>query len=147
MTRMLRRLARRCLVVVAGIVLSFAVVSGAARAGGRYFYCDAMGMLQWDPCAQGASHRDGDDPADRVAPHHVDCCEVGTLPSFPDGSGVATPTVSPPPLTAVVPAAALAGGHAPRLVLSRSAMTALEHWRGPPRSPAERRAELMVFLT
>jgi hypothetical protein len=135
------------MVALAGLVLSFAVVAGAVRAGGRYFYCDAMGMLQWDPCARGSSSRDPADPAGSVASHHVDCCQVGTLPSLPRGSTVAASSVPPPPLRAIVPVPDLLLERSASGPLGPSATSALERWRGPPRSPAARRAELMVFLT
>jgi hypothetical protein len=133
-------------VVLAGLVLPVVLISGAARAGGRYFYCEAMGMLQWDPCAERSGSRPADDPVDTVAPHHMDCCQVGMLPSLPEGSTVATPSVPPPPLTAVVPVRELRMAHSARLA-GPSAVAALERSRPPPHSAAERRTALMVFLT
>jgi hypothetical protein len=50
-----RRVAlRRVVVALTALLLSFAFVSGLARPQGRYFYCEAMGLLASDPCAAAA---------------------------------------------------------------------------------------------
>ena len=67
------------------------------------------------------------------------------MPSIPEGTRSVEPTVLPAGVAAVLPAVensldALRDGRI-RVVWEA------ERWRGTPRAPAERRAQLMVFLT
>jgi hypothetical protein len=136
-------LLRRLAVATAGLLLTLAVVSSLAHAGGRYFYCDAMGFLLSDPCAAAFLSRDGSGPTDEVGELHADCCEVGTFRSMPDGTNTARRSVPPPALVAIVPAQLL-----DRLSNNNPGWSAQRFERrgvAPP-SPNRRHAELMVFL-
>lgn len=146
-TRAVKGLPRRVGLAIVGLLLSFALLSGFARANGRYFYCEAMGMMATDPCAAAAAHRgeQSDSPLREARPGHSDCCEIVTLPSLPQGTASASSAVPPPALVALVPAAPLrdmqlggARAHPDR---------AREQWRPLRRSAAQARAQLMVFLT
>lgn len=135
-------LPRRLAVAFTSLVVSLALLTGLARAGDRYFYCDAMGMLATDPCAQVS---DDEDAAIAVHPQHLDCCEVRTLPSIPTGTEAAARSVPPATLTAILPPPAFP---IVRLaVRPRAPAFAFERWRSAPRPPGEARARLMVFLT
>jgi len=141
-------LLRRAAVALAGLALSFMMLSGLARANGRYFYCEAMGLMATDPCAPAAQETrpvSGSMAAREARESHADCCEVVTLPSLPDATNVSSPAVSPPALVAVLPAepAPDAQLRVPRAWSDR----AFEHGRAPRRSAAQARAQLMVFLT
>ena len=140
------RLARQVGAALAGILLSLWIVSGFAQANGRYFYCEAMGLMATDPCAAAASRGErGDGPLTEARPGNADCCAIVTLPSLPHGTTTASSAVPPPAMVALVPAAPLldrlfdgARAHPDR---------AREQWRPVQRSAAQARAQLMVFLT
>ena len=137
----LRRVAAR----FAGLLLSFALLSGLTHANARYFYCEAMGLLAIDPCATGVSGENHDTaPVAELRPRHFDCCEVITLPSLPASTTMSTVTVANAPCTATIPAAAFID--VVHLQSTRAAADA-ERQRTPPRSAAHARAQLMVFLT
>ncbi len=138
---------RRIAVALAALLLSFAVLSGAARARNRYFYCEAMGLMETDPCAAAAQSdgtRDGA-PWTEAREGHTDCCEVVTLSAMPAGTSIVAQSVPPPGLVALLPAAIFGSGSlsAPSTRPDRS----FQRWRVPPRYPGELRAQLMVFLT
>lgn len=133
-------------VVATSLLLAIALLCGAFRAGGRYFYCEAMGMMLTDPCAAAAAAApDAPPPAHELRERDVDCCIVGTLPPMPAGAASREVRVGAAPFVAIVPGrvfAALAqwlvaGDHreasGPRAAL--------------PRPPGAARARLMVFLT
>src|SRR5579859_6652576 len=138
-------LPRRLAVALASLLTAFALVCGFAHANGRYFYCEAMGLMATDPCASAASRdvRDAS-PESEARRGHTDCCEIMRLPSLPQGTASASPAVPPPGLVAVVPAAVLSDV-APVALRPRAAL-ALSRWRAPPRSAARERAQQMVFL-
>lgn len=145
--RAVRGLPRRVGLAIVGLLLSFAILSGFARANGRYFYCEAMGMMATDPCAAAAAHRGErtDGPSTEARPGHSDCCEIVTLPSLPQGTTTASSAVPSPALVALIPGAPLAD-----LLLGRARAhpdRARERWRPLRRSAAQARAQLMVFLT
>ena len=136
------------------LVLSIAFLSGVVRAtgapeaGARYFYCEAMGLMQSDPCAE-AAHRgargERGEPTNEIEEQHIDCCAVGTLPPMPGGALARAMTISAPPMLAAAWARASvapSSASAPRF-----AARGHERWLPPPRPPGERRAALMVFLT
>lgn len=125
-------------------LLAFAVLSGIVHAGGRYFYCEALGLLPSDPCAQVSGHADDGSPLDALSEHHADCCEVVTLAAMPRAAQAAGPHVAPAARVAIVPAVSLAGGlesAGPSRVDRAS-----ERWRPPPRASSDARSQLMVFL-
>jgi hypothetical protein len=134
--RLLRRVAR--------LILAVAVLCGTFQAGARYFYCEALGLSSSDPCSQSAEHRERC-PFDAIDLQTIDCCSVITMPSMPDGIRGSGPSVAPAGVVAVLPAVKDANAswwsERPRESRTRDAH------RKPPRSPGERRAELMVFLT
>ena len=126
--RGLKRLPRRIAVAFAVALVSLALIAGLTRPAGRYFYCEAMGMLPVDPCAAAVA-TDDDDATDATASavreYHADCCEVVTVLSTPRAVSAQTPAVAPP-LTFT---------------------STFERWRVPPRPPGQARAQSMVFLT
>ena len=149
--RMPRRLTRAIAFAFASLVLSFAFVCGVLRAtgapaaGAHYFYCEAMGLLESDPCDAGAHRSDRGDPAREVHEQHFDCCQVGTLPPMPDGTIARAPSVPAPALLAIIAPSPIVDPHSTNDL--RRPARAYEKWRAPPRRPSERRAALMVFLT
>ena len=77
---------RRIAVALTRLLLAFALLSGLGHANSRYFYCDAMGLLQADPCAA-AAQRAGDGAGAQLRATQLDCCEVGTFPPLPQADG------------------------------------------------------------
>ena len=141
-----RRRLRPLVVAFAGLLVSIAMFSGLAHANARYFYCDAMGLLGSDPCAvAGRSDDEPQAPSAEAREGHADCCEVLILPSLPQGTHVQASAVPPAPLLALLSAASVFGVHIAGPPVRRT--RASEHWRHPPRSAAQVRAQLMVFLT
>ena len=140
-----RGLGRQCLAALVGLVLSFALVASLARPGGRYFYCEAMGLLPLDPCRAALAASDGPStPEDRLDETRHDCCEVLTLRALPDGATGAPTNVPAATVVAVLPALAetdMADGR----LLDHVRLT----WRVPPRPPGKQRthAHYQVFLT
>ena len=132
-------------VALTGILLSFALLTGLARANARYFYCDAMGLLQSDPCAAAAQRDRETEGAAALRSTHLDCCEVGTFPPLPRGATAAASHVSPPALVGVLPAVAPLRG-LPSSSRERPHRS-FGRWRAPPHSAGELRARLGVFLT
>lgn len=136
---------RRYVDAVLGLALLFALISGLAHSGERYFYCEAMGMLQWDPCQQGFSDdEDARDPVDEIK--SGDCCELGRFPSLPHASTTSTPGVNPPRLVAIFATPDLRSSGCAH-VLRQSSNSPMRWPVPPPRAATLRRAELMVFLT
>jgi len=138
-----RRRLPRAAVAMVRLVLALAVVFAMVQSGGRYFYCEALGLMPSDPCAEvsGAAHRG---PLRTLTEQHTDCCEVVTLATTPPAAQTATPCVAPAPCVALVAA--------PRLSASMPFVSSLdrerlfERWRPPPRAPNDVRAQLMVFV-
>jgi hypothetical protein len=124
-------------------VLAFAVLFGVVQSGGRYFYCEALGLLPSDPCAEAARDAHSKSPLDTVTEHQADCCEIVTLAAMPQAAQAAGPSVAPAAFVAIVPALWTEGGidSAARLRLDRT----FERWRPPPRASNDVRATLMVF--
>jgi hypothetical protein len=147
----LNRFSRRVAFAIAGLSLAVAVLAGAWRSssslvsGGRYFYCEAMGFLQADPCAVRSHHDAARDPGAEAREQPFDCCAVGTLDSAPSGTLARARTVSPPALVAIIAPWELVEPRSPNDV--RCSRIAHERWRPPPRTATQRRSELMVFLT
>ena len=137
---------RRLAAALAGLLLTFAMLTGFAQANGRYFYCEAMGLMATDPCAAAASRGEqGGNPLTEARPGSSDCCEIVTLPSLPQGTTTASSAVPPPALVALVPAAPLLD---PQFDGARARPDRARHqWRPVHRSAAQARAQLMVFLT
>ena len=136
---------RRVAASLAGLILSFALLSGLAHANARYFYCEAMGLMAIDPCAASTSSENHDAaPVAELRPLHFDCCEVITLPSLPASTTASTVAVPAATRTATIPALALIDVSHLR---STRAIADAERQRTPPRSAAHARAQLMVFLT
>jgi hypothetical protein len=136
---------RKVAIALTGLLLTFAVIAGLAHAGGRYFYCEAMQLMQSDPCV--ATH-DGKSAGSEstFCAFRADCCEMWTLPSMPAGTAIAQDVVvAPPGLVAVVPATDLLIQQSETSFRARSRV--FERWRSPPRPPGELRTQLMVFLT
>ncbi len=144
--RRVLELLRRIAVRLGALMLSLALITGALRAGSRYFYCDAMGVLLADPCMTAASHDEGpNSPAEELNPQDVDCCKVGSLPPMPHGAGTEHATVFPASLVGLLSASRFVEPSPASLRVSRSLSSG--RWPGPPRFPGERRAQLMIFLT
>ena len=137
------RLPRCIALALFSILLSVTVLTGALRAGGRYFYCDAMGITLTDPCTAPTRDEVGTAP-DELREGHADCCKTGTLASMPSGATSEKRSVSPAPLLAVI---ALQVVEALRVVAAASPRASRDRWRAPPRPPGELRALRMVFLT
>lgn len=141
---------RRCKLpraVASGVIfvlLTVAIVCGTVQAGARYFYCEGLGLSSSDPCAQGAE-RPESCPLDSIDRQNIDCCSVIRMPSMPDGARASAPTVPPAGVVAILPA--IQDAMACSWRESLRAARANGRWRKPPRASAERRAELMVFLT
>jgi hypothetical protein len=114
------------------------------HSGARYFYCEALGLSTWDPCAARAQGGDAC-PVKSVEPQSIDCCSIVTLPSMPDGARAHERTVAPAGVVALLPASEYVGSRSP-LRVEGPARTALRIER-PPRPGGELRTQLMVFLT
>jgi hypothetical protein len=125
------------------LVLALAVLFGMVQSGGRYFYCEALGLMPSDPCAE-ASRTASKCPVDTLSEERADCCEVVTLASMPPAAQAGGPWVAPAACVAVV-AAPCAAASTPFAVSSGFARL-FERWRPPPRAPNEARSQLMVFL-
>ena len=146
-----KRLPQRIAVGLAAFVVSLAVLAGAWRSssasatGGRYFYCEAMGVVQADPCVAASHDRSARGTSREARERHLDCCEVGTLPSTPSATLGRARTVAPPALVAVIAPCELV---APQSVNDlRCSRVGHARWRPPPHAATQRRSELMVFLT
>jgi hypothetical protein len=134
----------RAVGAVAHLVLAFAVVFGIVHSGGRYFYCEALGLLPSDPCVVASSDAHSKSPLCTLSERPADCCEIVTLASMPEAAQAASPSVAPAARVAVLPALWLADrvdAPAPARV-----DRAFERWRPPPRASNDVRAQLMVFL-
>jgi hypothetical protein len=139
-----RRRLPRAVVAAAHWVLAFAVLCAIVHAGGRYFYCEALGLLPSDPCAQTARDAHSECPSGTLSEHHADCCEIVTLAAMPQAAQAAGPSVAPAALVAIINPLGLAGGI--DLVAPLRLDRAFERWRPPPRASNDVRAQLMVFL-
>jgi hypothetical protein len=125
-------------------VVALAVLFGVVHSGGRYFYCPAMGLLASDPCAAAASDTRRKSQRGALSETHVDCCEVVTLPSMPEGARPGEAAIPPAFQVAIVPARARTS---PTAAIEQSrAERRFARWRPPPRSANDARAALMVFL-
>jgi hypothetical protein len=134
----------RAVVAVAHLVLAFAVLFGIVQSGGQYFYCDALGLLASDPCAETARDGHGRCPLGTLSEHHADCCELVTLAAMPQAARADGPRVEPAALVAIIPAPWPEGGS--HSATSSRPDRAFERWRPPPRASNDVRAQLMVFL-
>ncbi len=134
----------RVAVAAVHMVLALALLFGMVQSGGRYFYCEALGLLPSDPCASAACREHHEGTARVLSERRADCCEIVTLEALPQAAQAAVPAVSPAPFFAILPAAYLAAerGFAP---VRRDAQTP-ELWRPPPLASGECRAKLGVFL-
>jgi hypothetical protein len=138
-------LLRNAAVGLGYLVLAVALAGGVARSGAQYFYCEAFGLLPFDPCAQASASNGSTDSEETLRTPAPDCCEIVTLPTVPEGARVATASVPPPPLVALLPPSLAFGSGGTRTVVSRQAP--FERWGPPQRPPNEVRTQLMVFLT
>lgn len=139
-----RRQLPRAVVAAAHLVLAFAIFCGIAQSGSRYFYCEALGLLPSDPCADAARDGHSKNPLGTLTEHHADCCEIVTLAVMPQAAQAAAPSIAPAALVATLPALCPERGidSARTLCLDRP----FEKWRPPPRASNDARAQLMVFL-
>jgi hypothetical protein len=135
---------RRAVAAAAHWVLAFAVLFGITHSGGRYFYCEALGLSPFDPCAEASGDGHGKSPLGMLSERHADCCEIVTLAAMPQAAKSAGPSVKPVARVALVPALWLAG----RLDSAAPSQVdrPFERWRPPPRASSDVRAQLMVFL-
>jgi hypothetical protein len=134
----------RVVTAAAHWVLAMAVVLGIMHSGGRYFYCEAFGLLPFDPCAEASGKSHSESPWGMLSEHHVDCCEIVTLTGMPQAAQAAAPTIAPAAWVAIIPALSLEG---PADATDPSRVDrAHERWRPPPRASKDVRARLMVFL-
>jgi hypothetical protein len=129
---------------MAHLVLAFVVLFGIAHSGGRYFYCEALGLMPSDPCAEAPSNSRRENPSGLLRQHRADCCEIVTLAAMPQAAEAAGPSVAPAARVAVVSALWLAGPI--DVTTPQLADRAFERWRPPPRASNGVRAQLMVFL-
>ena len=125
-------------------VLAVALFFGMVQSGSRYFYCEALGLLPTDPCAQASNGDHGKSPLGTVSERTDDCCEVITLAAMPQAAQAAGPSVAPAACVAVLPALGLAD--ATDLAATATRNRAFDRWRPPPRAPNDVRTQLMVFL-
>jgi hypothetical protein len=138
-------LRRRALAVV-GVLMMAVFVSGLVHAGGRYFYCEALGLSLSDPCVGPPSADRPACPSAALQSSHCDCCEILVVQAMPSGAQSARASVPATPLLAILAAVPLtatgpghdANFHAPGQRRSHPP------WRPP---ASEARARLMVFLT
>ena len=129
---------------VAHLVLAFAILFGIVQSGGRYFYCEAFGLLPFDPCAEATGDAQGKSPLGMLSERSADCCEIVTLAAMPQGAQAAGPRIPPAACVALIPTRWLAGridSTAPSQV-----DRAFKRWRPPPRTANDVRAQRMVFL-
>ena len=148
----LRRRSRRGMAAVAHMVLALAVVFAVVKSGGRYYYCEALGLMPSDPCAEASRAARGapdalaescPDMQRTLSEHHADCCEVVTLSAMPRAAGAVGPSVAPAAWVATVPAPGLVDPtRSPELAIE----PAFDRWRPPPRDASAACAKLMVFL-
>ena len=132
--------------VAARLVLAFAVLFGIVQSGGRYFYCEALGLLPSDPCVEGARDSHNESPLGILSEHHADCCEIVTLAAMPQAAQAAGPQgPRPRRLVAIIPAPWQQKGAIDPAAPSRLDR-GFERWRPPPRASNDVRAQLMVFL-
>jgi hypothetical protein len=139
-----RRRLPRMVAAVARLVLAFAVLFGVLHSGGRYFYCEALGLLPSDPCAEAARDDHNKSPLGVLGERRADCCEIVTLAAMPQAAQASGPGVAPAARVAVMPACGLAGWTDFARPSRRG--RAFERWRPPPRASNDVRAQLMVFL-
>ena len=136
---MLPKCIARALRRVAPLVIVLGVLTGVLRGGTRYFYCPAMEAVMGAACC-GGSHAS----AHREQPNvqSPDCCEERVHGRLPLAATTHVGTmVFDAPLLAILPVVTAL----PRpFVDPRVRVT--HHERAGPRSAAQRRAELMVFL-
>jgi hypothetical protein len=128
---------------MAHLVLALGVLFGIVQSGGRYFYCEALGLMPSDPCAQASGAATGS-PVGALSEQHTDCCEVVTLPAMPAAAEAAGPCVAPAARVALVAAPSLTASMP--FVAWSGAERLFELWRPPPRAQSDARAQLMVFL-
>ncbi len=126
------------------LVLALAVLFGVLHSGGRYFYCEALGLLASDPCVDASTDVHSKSPSGVLSDRPADCCEIVTLAAMPQAAQAAGHSVAPAARVAIMPARWLAG-RADFAAPSRLGR-AFERWRRPPRATNEIRAQLMVFL-
>jgi hypothetical protein len=126
------------------LVLALAVVFGIVRSGGRYFYCEAFGLLPFDPCAEASREPCGKGPSGTLGEQPRDCCAIVTLAATPDGAQAARPSVPPAACRPILPAPGLAART--DLPPPSRVARAFERWRPPPRTANDARTRLMVFL-
>jgi hypothetical protein len=129
---------------VAHLVLAFAMVFGIVHSGARYFYCEAFGLLPFDPCAEARCELHSKSPSDMLGERPADCCEIVTLAATPQAAQAAIPSVRPAPCVAILPALWIAG-RTDGLARSELDRT-FGRWRPPRRASNDTRARLMVFL-
>ncbi|MGH7281174.1 MAG: hypothetical protein ACRELY_06610 [Polyangiaceae bacterium] len=122
-----------------------AMITGLARPAGKYFYCDAMGVLPYDPCVSGSHDGEAWDLGSEARAQHHDCCEVLTVSATPAGERAQSHDVPPASLTATLPSPLASRVRV--VSAGRSQVSALEKWRLPRPPPSEARTQLMVFLT
>lgn len=134
----------RAVVAATHYVLALAVLFGILHSGGRYFYCDAFGLLASDPCAEAATDNHSKSPLGMLSEHHADCCEILTLAAMPQAAQAVAPSVAPAARVATVPALWLASQN--DSVAPSPVDRTLVRWRPPPRASNDRCAQLMVFL-
>jgi hypothetical protein len=134
----------RAVAAAAHWVLAIAVFFGIVHSGGRYFFCEAFGLLPSDPCAEASTDGHERSLLETVGERHVDCCQIVTLAAMPQAAEAAGPSIAPAARVAILPARWLAepiDSTAPS-----SFDRAFERWRPPPRASSDARAQLMVFL-
>jgi hypothetical protein len=130
---------------LAALLLSVVVLSGASRAGARFFHCRMMDTLTAAPCCLHAAERPTQPDGPVLGSPALACCEPGSLPPMPRASAVRAPEPPLAPLVAMVPAVDARAGV---VAASMSRRPGFVHARAAPQPPsaAERCARLSVFL-
>ena len=136
-SRVTFRSLRKALSLAVAMIL-FAALLGA---GVHRLYCMETGTVLDGPCCMDKGRSPGDDTA-QLRAAGSDCCGVLAAPNLPSSITAGESPSAPPPCVVAVLPAAPAGGEA--LASARAVVTARAC--GPPPTPTEARARLMVFL-